>query len=147
MPVVRTYGCPDCGGSFDFLHMTRDEPPPAHCELCRTFMGEVEPELPGVNIGGSNISKSVDQVYRDAERTMGVTDWNDGLRDGDATAKKRQLPDNEVTRFAAQNGMNLWGGASTSDYVKAAGARRNPEGTGAGVIGAMQEKNYGRRIV
>mgnify|MGYP003344726765 CR=1 FL=1 len=63
MPVVRTYGCPDCGGSFDFLHMTRDEPPPAHCELCRAFMGEVEPELPGVNIGGTPASGPPDSTF------------------------------------------------------------------------------------
>lgn len=146
MPVVRTYGCPDCGGSFDFMHMTRDEPPPAHCELCKAFMGEVEPELPGVNIGGSNISKSVDQVYRDAERTMGVTDWNDGLRAGDETAK-RHVPDNAVSRFMRDTGSDYWAQTNVTDLVKAAGARRNPEGTGAGVIGAMQEKNYGRKVV
>lgn len=34
MPIVRTYECGNCGGSFDELHMRRDEPPPAFCKLC-----------------------------------------------------------------------------------------------------------------
>lgn len=106
MPVMRTYRCPDCGGVFEFLHMSRNEPPPDNCELCQSSMQAV-PELPKVNIGGSNISKAVDMTYAAAEESLGVTDLKDNLREGDIAAK---VPNNPVTQVAAQIGHNFWGG-------------------------------------
>lgn len=117
MPVVRTYQCPECEGQFKFMHMTRDEPPPAHCDICKAFMGAVEPELAAPAIGGSAIAKSVDQVYSSMEQTMGITNLNDGLRDGDTAGVKRALPNNEITRVAAQVGHEFWQGHSTAGFV------------------------------
>lgn len=145
MPIMRTYGCPDCGGSFDFLHMTRAELPPAHCDLCGAFMGDTEPALPQVNVGGGAVTRSVDQVYRDAERTMGVTDWKDSIREGEQTAKLRALPNNPVTQAAAALGHEYWSGSTTSQYIT--DGKKSKAGTGAGVIQAMQERNFGRRLV
>ena len=109
MPVIRTYQCPDCEGRFEFYHRTSSEPPPAHCDLCKAPMFDAEPELPKINIGGSNIAKSVDQVYASAEQSLGVTDMKDSLREGEPAAK---IPVNTVTRVAAQMGHNFWGGGS-----------------------------------
>lgn len=109
MPVIRTYRCPDCEGKFEFYHRTSSEPPPAHCELCKAPMFDTEPELPRINIGGSDIVKSVDQVYAASEQSLGVTDMKDSLREGEPAAK---MPLNTVTRVAAQMGHNFWGGGS-----------------------------------
>lgn len=133
MPVIRTYRCPDCSGTFDFFHRTFSEPPPAHCELCKSAMFDVEPELPKVNIGGSNIAKSVDQTYAAAEASLGVTDMKDSLREGEPAAK---IPVNTVTRVAAQMGHNFWGGGSphmgsATELVAAA------KGTASGSLAAL----------
>ena len=107
-------------------------------------MGEIEPELPSVNIGGSNIAKSVDQVYNHVE-AMGQTNMNDGLRAGEV-AGKSAMPNNEVTRVAASMGHEFWQGSNTQTFL--ADAKRGPRsGTGAGVIAAIQEKKLGLRSV
>ena len=36
MAVYRTYECPSCTKTFDFLHHPNDEPPPSFCPLCGT---------------------------------------------------------------------------------------------------------------
>jgi hypothetical protein len=91
---------------FEFYHRTSAEPPPAHCELCKAPMFDTAPELPKLNIGGSNLSKSVDQTYKMAESSLGVSDMKDSLREGDQAAK---VPLNTVSRTAAQMGHNYWG--------------------------------------
>jgi hypothetical protein len=85
------------------MHMTRAEPPPAHCPLCNAFVGEVEPELSRVNIGGSDLSKSVDQVFAQS----GMPDLKDGLRPGDIGAPTVH---NVVTQTAAAMGHNFFQG-------------------------------------
>ena len=72
-------------------------------------MFDAAPELPKLNIGGSAISKSVDQTYKMAESSLGVTDMKDSLHEGDQAAK---IPLNTVSRTAAQMGHNYWGGNS-----------------------------------
>lgn len=142
MPVIRTYQCPDCSETFDFFHRTASEPPPAHCEVCKAPMFDVAPELPKVNIGGSNLSKSVDQTYAAAEASLGVTDMKDSLRDGEPAAK---VPVNTVTRVAAQMGHNFWGGGSPhigSAPELIAGARGAAQHS-LGALSAIQSNHKG----
>ena len=97
MPISRTYGCPSCEGSFKFLHMTRDEPPPAHCELCGEFMSEPEEQLAAPAIRtDSSLSKSVEQVYQSVAQTTGVQNMNDGLQAGEQAAGRSEEHTSEL---------------------------------------------------
>jgi hypothetical protein len=96
---------------FDFYHRTLAEPPPAHCDLCKAPMFEPQAELPKVNIGGSALSKSVDQTYKLAEQSLGISDMKDSLRAGDSAVK---IPVNPVSVTAAQMGHNYWGGGNSA---------------------------------
>lgn len=119
MAISRTYRCPDCEGTFRFLHMNREEPPPQYCELCHSFMGEEpEAEVSAVNIGGSALAKSVASTYKTLEETTKITDLKDGLRPGDSAAAS--MPNNVVTQFAAQEGMQMWQGGNIGGYTAAA---------------------------
>jgi hypothetical protein len=89
--------------------MTRDEPPPIHCQLCKAFMGEnPEPELSAPSLGGSDLSKSVDQVQAASENIYKLSDMQDGLRPGD---QARKVVSNPVSQFMDKSGFNPWGGA------------------------------------
>jgi hypothetical protein len=99
-------------------------------------MFDVEPELPKINIGGSNLSKSVDQTYKLAESSLGVTDLKDSLREGEPAAK---VPVNTVTRVAAQMGHSFWGGSSaslgnTTDMIAASRGAAKPSATALAAI-------------
>lgn len=149
MPIERTYACPDCGGRFRFLHMTRDEPAPAECELCgASFADEPTAELPAVHVGGSAISRSVDQVYAQLEQprydpegnlvAKGVTNLRDGLRPGDVAA----MPvSNAVTQAVDASGGSPWGGADVTGYV--AQSKAGPRGDATGVLSAIQRRRFG----
>lgn len=107
MPVMRTYECPDCEGRFRFLHMTRNEPPPAACELCGADMGGApEPALAAPAIGGSPIARSVDKIWNDASKN-GVSNMRDGLREGDTAGVRVSNP---VTQYADQVGHKYFQG-------------------------------------
>lgn len=109
MPIMRTYECPDCNGRFRFLHMTRQEPPPAECELCGADMGGApEPALAAPAIGGSAIARSVDKIWNDASKN-GVGNMRDGLREGDVAAPRVSNP---VTQYAEQVGHQYFQGGA-----------------------------------
>jgi hypothetical protein len=66
------YRCPDCGGTFRFLHHPSDSDPPDRCQLCHAWMSDDEPpeeifvpQAPGIK--KSPYAKSVDQTYRAME--------------------------------------------------------------------------------
>ncbi len=69
MPVTRTYGCPECGGTFKFLHLNRDEPPPDNCELCKAYMGDEPQEIPGAPAIIGVKAKAIDDAYRQLEES------------------------------------------------------------------------------
>ena len=134
MPISRTYECPDCGGRFRFLHMTRDEPPPAACELCHASFDEVpEAELAMPALGGSALARSVDMVVAQAEGPVrdntGAAiapglQLRDNLRTGEVAVRQVQNP---VTQYMAETGTQVWQGASTSAYVQQANAGGRPD--------------------
>lgn len=81
MALYRTYCCPSCEKTFDFLHHPNDEPPPNYCPLCgadvsgRKKAQEVDRvRSPGLSErvkrlprAGRTVSKSADSVYRGME--------------------------------------------------------------------------------
>lgn len=140
MPVMRTYACPDCGGQFRHLHMTRDEPPPSECELCHADMTDAQPELPRVNIGGSAISRAVDKTYGQLEQ-QGLTNLRDGLREGDVAGPG--LPNNAVTQYAAQTGHSFFQGSTVAMPQAMAGARQGAAAS-AEILRAIQLHHQGR---
>lgn len=106
MPVMRTYQCPDCTGTFDHLHMRSTDEPPNFCPLCGSSMTDAVPSPARVNIA-TNAGKSGDQVYRAMEdgsaqraqmaadhlgvdvsemSAMKTTDMKDNMREGDTAA-------------------------------------------------------------
>ena len=121
MPIVRTYQCPDCSGTFDHLHMRSDEAPPNFCALCGAPT-TVDRRVTAPHIAGL-AGKSGDQVYRAMEESsayradvaaeqlgvsssdvaaMKVTDMKDNMREGDTAAVSVQ---NEVSRHMQTTGV------------------------------------------
>jgi hypothetical protein len=109
----RTFGCSgdEDSGPHDFTMMVEDGELPRFCAVCGAeFEGEPEVIPGGGHIGGSAIQRTVDNMYREIERSsaeraelagspaLKVTDMNDHLREGDVAAK---MPNNTVTQFMA----------------------------------------------
>lgn len=73
MAVYRTYECPSCTKTFDFLHHPNDEPPPDFCPLCGANVSGKKADRvrsPGLSERvkrlprtGMQKSKSVNMVY------------------------------------------------------------------------------------
>lgn len=86
MIIVKTYKCEDCTErlgkpfTFDKMHFDRNEPLP-ECPGCEMAAATVQVPA-GFAIGGSNVSKAVDETYHEMQR-MGFTDMKDKLREGD----------------------------------------------------------------
>ena len=133
MPVLRTYACSECSSSFEVFHKRSDEPPPRFCMSCGfDFEGgseaaALEVQLPKVNLGGSELSKSVEQTYRTLEASSGVTNLRDGLRPGEVAARP---VDNIVTQtmkgLQEAGGISSWQGGGGS--IGAALASSGPKG-------------------
>ena len=147
MAIFRTYACPACAGTFEVLHMNRDEPPPNTCELCNvSFLKRKKKPtqtIGKVSIGGSNLAKSVAATYRSLEQSTGETNLKDNLRVGDASG--RPMPDNTVSRTAAAMDHNYWGGGGAIDIAT---TRRDAKagvrgGNGGVAIAAIQKKRLG----
>ena len=58
MAIVRTYQCSHCSGTFDELHMNRNEPPPAFCKLCGHSTA-MEPQITAPNLNSAH-AKTID---------------------------------------------------------------------------------------
>ncbi len=70
MAIYRHYLCPDCNGTFKFLHHPNDSAPPDRCQLCKSWMREdIEPTFvpTAPSIKKSAIVRSMDQTYRAME--------------------------------------------------------------------------------
>jgi hypothetical protein len=123
MAVFRHYQCPDCEGTFRFLHHPRDEPPPNFCPICGSSM-TVEPVfVPSAPHIARSIGQTADGVYRQMEAASAanmeaaaelgggdaadysaakITDMADYLRPGDVAAK---MPNNPVAQHMANSGQ------------------------------------------
>lgn len=138
MAHYQSYQCPDCNGTFRFLHHPDDECPPDYCPLCGNFMGDTPeltfvPEAPHV---AKTIGKTADNVYRMMEETsvhnaraveemtgveasnMKITDAQDYLRPGDQAAKMPSAPAAAISN--GQGGFQPLMGQTGRDYAAAA---------------------------
>lgn len=138
----RSYQCPDCEGTFSFLHTVTDgveEPPPSYCALCGSYVGAEATALPSNFRVGSTRAKSSDRTYRamedasDARAQMmadqtgldksefshtKITNLRDNLRQGDQAAK---LPPNPVSQMmdATPNRTGMMQNAAAVGYAQA----------------------------
>lgn len=136
MPRLRTYECPSCGGQFEELHMTADEPAPDACPLCH-FSGEeapMEPQLSAPKIA-TGLAARVDDTYRAAEegaefraqyaqeslgldseaaRALKITDMRSNTREGDVAAAPVVNP---VSQFMDANPHTGGFAAGAANYA------------------------------
>lgn len=151
MPMLRTYRCPSCADTFEFMHHPSDEPPPRYCPLCGYDTQEQSRMESVITIPhiGTLKAKSAEMVYRASEegakfradmaRDMGVDDAGaDDLKITDMKTAKHAgevaavAVDNDVTRAmqaAPVGGVSQWGMQSNPQAAMAlaAGAHSGPE--------------------
>lgn len=156
--------CDDCDHSWDTIQLATD-PPPDGCPKCeeRAVNGPV-PTAPA--IGGSNLARASDKLYRDMETTsaaraeaandpsLKITNLKDNFHGGGTRAGDIVAPavNNAVTQFVDSTGMSQWsgagggatgpGGVSVGDLVTAS---KHGQGVHAGKQGlaAIQSKRSG----
>ena len=152
--------CPDCRGKFPW---TVNKRYPRHCPLCDADLGEpVADDVISIPAFWSAKSKSVDNVYRDIERSsevrmekaaemtgLPVSDFND-LKVTNLRPTKHQgdiavAPVvNDVTRqmdlIKANGGMAGWQGANAVEYSQAVQTGPHPN-MGAKMRSALQRAN------
>ena len=130
MAKIRTYKCPSCSGTFDFMHHPTSEPPPRYCPLCG-FDTQADEEDFTHAITAPHIAKSIgkagDATYRGMEAAaderiqeaaritgqpesdfndMKITNLKDNLRAGDTA--DMTPPPNPVSTMIQQN-PNMFG--------------------------------------
>jgi DNA-directed RNA polymerase subunit RPC12/RpoP len=85
--IIRNYLCLDCGKEFEVTFDSSEEPDP-DCPSC----SKVLQWLPrGFNITGEK-SKAVDYTQKMVEQDFGLTNMNDGSREGDVAYKAPSVP-------------------------------------------------------
>lgn len=71
MAFNRFYKCPDCNGTFKFMHVLLNDPPPDRCELCGSWMNMDRPPepvfVPQAPAVKGKVAAAVDEVYRGTE--------------------------------------------------------------------------------
>ena len=81
MPVIRTFGCDDCGLEFE-VTQGMDDPHPDCPRCCQVL--EWRPT--SFNIVGTK-SKAIDVTQKIMEDDYGYSNFNDNMREGDVAAK------------------------------------------------------------
>src|ERR1700687_2230398 len=147
--IKYTIRCPTCGGKFSVI----SEEMPNFCMLCGAADDSDDAPVPTqMNIGGSAIARSVNQMYKDAETSsayraemagdpaLKITNMRDNLREGDVAA----MPvNNAVTQYADEAhrhlGFNMWqgGGTDIAGHIQMAQSGRERT-TGARALEAIQ---------
>lgn|SRR5215472_85833 len=96
MPIIRTYGCPECGYLTDVTldSAAWDEPPPT-CPRCDAR--EMQQEFKPVALGGSNRSRAVAIAQEIASQDYGVSDFNAVAREGEVP-KVRYKDSSEIPK-------------------------------------------------
>ena len=139
MPIMRTYACPDCEGQFEFLHLTRDEPPPEVCELCGEFMGEEPAPLPArINLG-SEASTVIDNIAQDAMAQGKMTDMKTDSHQGEVTGMRIHNPVTDYMDAMKSHGFDEWGTPAGM-----LGKPVGPESAGRQTLGTIQQNRLNR---
>jgi hypothetical protein len=81
MPVVRTYGCNDCGKFIEVtLTLQQADDPPPECPYCAA--ASMQQEFKPVAIGGSTVGKAVALAETIAHEDYGIADITHDTRHG-----------------------------------------------------------------
>jgi hypothetical protein len=81
MPVIRTFGCDDCGLTFE-VTQGMDDPHPECPRCCQVL--EWRPTSFAI-VG--NKSRAIDVTQKIMEQDYGYSNFNDNMREGDVAAK------------------------------------------------------------
>jgi hypothetical protein len=128
MPIVRTYGCPDCGNFLE-VTLTMDqadaEPPP--CPVCAKQTAQ---EFKPFAIGGSTRSKAEKLVEDIIDKDYNVSNIHRDHRDG--SVPKHSLKDARTQPANA----STWGAATAAleGAVAAGRANRLKYGNGLDIL-------------
>lgn len=165
MAFFRHYECPDCTGTFRFLHHPASEPPPNFCPLCGSNM-TVEPVfVPLAPHIARTIGKTADNVYRQMETAsvanmeaaaelgggdtsdysaLKLTDMADYLRPGDVAAKMRENPVAQHMTNTGQGGFQPgMTGAEYAANVKVGAFPRQGETTRVDLVSGHSARARG----
>jgi hypothetical protein len=103
MPIVRTYGCNDCGHFIEVtLTMEQVDDPPPDCPRCAAV---TQQEFKPIAIGGSVVGKAVKLAETIAAEDYGVADMQHDTRRG-GTPKVRYKDQGTALQ---QQQMSTWG--------------------------------------
>ena len=134
MPIIRTYGCPDCGRQIEVtLRMDQWEAPPPECPYCA--QSEMRQEFKPVAIGGSTTARAHKLAETIAAEDYGVADMQPSGKEG-VRAKVRYKD------HSGDLGRSTWG--STEEVMNLAMAsgralRQGGHGTGMDILqGALK---------
>ena len=104
MPIVRTYGCGDCGRFIEVtLTMEQVDDPPPDCPHCATV--SMQQQFKPIAIGGSIVGKAVKLAETIAHEDYGVADMHHDTRQG-GTPKVRYKDQGTSMQQAA---ISSWG--------------------------------------
>jgi hypothetical protein len=108
MPIVRTYGCNECGHFIEVtLTMEQVDDPPPDCPRCNAWdlKEKMHQEFKPVAIGGSTVGKAVKLAETIAAEDYGVADMQHDTRLG-GTPKVRYKDQGTALQ---QQQMSTWG--------------------------------------
>jgi putative FmdB family regulatory protein len=104
MPIVRTYGCGDCGHFLEVtLTMEQVDDPPPDCPHCAAQ--PMQQEFKPIAIGGSTVGKAVKLAETIAAEDYGVADMQHDTRIG-GTPKVRYKDQGNALQ---QQQLSSWG--------------------------------------
>ena len=106
MPIIRTYGCQECGHLTDVIldSAAWDEPPPT-CPQCDAR--EMQQEFKPVAIGGSNRSRAVAIAQEIASQDYGVADIHANAREGETPKVRYNTPPHVTSQWAGPTSTTL----------------------------------------
>jgi DNA-directed RNA polymerase subunit RPC12/RpoP len=85
--IIRTYLCEECGKEFEVTFDSSEEPDP-DCPSCSKVLQWV----PGLFSVKTDRSRAVDYTQKMVEQDYGLTNLNDGSREGDVAYKAPSAP-------------------------------------------------------
>jgi putative FmdB family regulatory protein len=104
MPIVRTFGCNDCGHFIEVtLTMEQVDDPPPECPHCTG--DRMQQEFKPIAIGGSTVGKAVKLAETIAAEDYGVADMQHDTRRG-GTPKVRYKDQGNTLQ---QQQLSSWG--------------------------------------
>lgn len=108
MPIVRTYGCGDCGHFLEVtLTMEQVDDPPPDCPRCTA---RTQQEFKPIAIGGSTVSKAVKLAETIAAEDYGVADMQHDTRHGGVPKVRFKDQGNTLQ----QQQVSSWGAAGAA---------------------------------